>query len=369
MKSTGIFLLLLALPGAGQSPGFDAAALDAALQEVRAAQGIPAVSCAVAFDGAIRYARAFGYADLENDVPADPETVFRTASIAKPLTAVAAMRLAHDGKLDLDRPIGGLIPSLPEKPWSMTVRQLLGHQGGVRHYKGGAEARGTRYYPTLEASLGNFKNDPLVAEPGTRFVYTTYGYTLIGRAIEEASGESFAAFMQAVVWEPAGMTRTRVDTHFQLIKNRARGYQRPSARNDDTTPEDGSGPPAEVHNAHLHDTSMKVPGGGIVSTSSDLTRFGLALLEDRLLPRSVRDTMWTVGKTQDGKTTGYGLGFRVGSRDGHPVISHSGGQAGTSTLLVIHPGSGVVVALMTNLRGARLGPLAATAAALADAAR
>ncbi len=111
--------------------------IEAVIREEMTRQGIPGVSVAVAFNGQIRYAKGFGIADLENSLPVKATTVYRTASIAKPMTATAAMLLAEQGKLDLDAPIQKYCAAFPVKPWPVTARQLLGHPGGVRHYTKG----------------------------------------------------------------------------------------------------------------------------------------------------------------------------------------------------------------------------------------
>src|SRR5262245_58057351 len=97
-------------------------------------QNIPGLSLAVADDGVPRGTFTLGMADVENQVLVRPETVFRIASISKPVTAVTALQLWESGKLDLDASIQRYLPSFPQKTWRVTPRQLLGHQGGIRHY-------------------------------------------------------------------------------------------------------------------------------------------------------------------------------------------------------------------------------------------
>jgi CubicO group peptidase (beta-lactamase class C family) len=166
--------------------------------------------------------------------------------------------------------------------------------------------------------------------------------------------------MRDRVFTKAGMTGTRLDRIYEIIPDRARGYQVLTQAVFDSLP------PAvrtfakagEVYNADLHDTSMKVPGGGLVSTAEDLVRFGIALNTGKLLGTPSLETMWTMQKTSDGKDTGYGLGWGVQPpQDGIRKLSHSGNQAGASSLLVILPEVGVTYAIMTNLEDAELGTL------------
>jgi len=357
-----VFLLLLAaLPALAQQPAAlppdTAAKIEAAVQAELERQKIPGLSVAVAVDGELLFTKGFGFADLENSVPAKATTRFRTASIAKPQTAVAVMQLAEQGKLDLDAPIQKYCPAFPEKQWPVTARQVLGHLAGIRHYTRPGEASGTEHFFTLAESLRIFKDDPLLHEPRTRYFYSTYGFVLLGCAVEGASGMRFDAYMHQNVWSPAQMTSTRTDDQYQIIPERSRWYSWLGEQQYARLPEAAraQAQPNSVYNASLHDTSMKVPGGGLLSTSADLVRFALALLDARLVKPETRDRMWTRQKTSDGKDTNYGLGWGIGQMSGVHIISHSGGQAGSACLLTILPEKKVVVAVMTNMDGAAPG--------------
>lgn len=348
-------LIGLALAGrpalAQRSP---AAARIALLEKLLAAQlaeqRIPAISVAVADRFAPMYCGAFGIADLENNVRAGTGTVFRLASISKPITAVAAMQLAERGRLDLDAPVQQYLPWFPAKPWPITCRALLGHLSGIRHYRTPEELLSTRHYLSLAEALKIFADDPLEFEPGTRFRYSTYGYNLLGAVIEAAAGMKFSEYLRRQVFAPAGAERIQPDDVHRIIPNRARGYRRTAA--------------GTVENCALADTSNKIPGGGLVATAEDLMRFALALLEGRLLKRETVELMFTPQRTRDGRATGYGLGWYVGERAGRRWVEHSGSQPGASTHLLMLPERGMVVAALTNLERA---PARAIAWKLAEA--
>src|SRR5439155_19056924 len=178
----GLFLLFPAPPlaPAQERFGIPPATVDAverAISSEMSRQTIPGLSAAIAASGKIAWGGGFGMSDLENFVPAKASTVYRLGSISKPITAVAAMQLVERGKLDLDAAIQIYVPSFPKKPWPITVRQLLGHLSGIRHYRGN-EIESTRHYASLVEGLAIFKDDPLLFEPGTKYSYTTYGYSL-----------------------------------------------------------------------------------------------------------------------------------------------------------------------------------------------
>jgi CubicO group peptidase (beta-lactamase class C family) len=325
-----------------------------------ARQSIPGISVAVAVDNRIRYANGFGMADLENSIPTRATTVYRTASIAKAMTAVAVMKLVEQGRLDLDAPIQKYCAAFPEKQWPVTARHLLGHMGGIRHYKSSEESNGTRHYFTIADSLALFKDEPLLHEPGTKYQYTTYGYSVLGCAIEGASGQTYEEFMRAQVFEPAAMHQSGIDNFRLIIPNRARGYTRVDEATYSQLPEAAKriAKVGGIYNATLHDTSMKIPGGGLVSTSVDLLKFAIAVNTSALVKQGSLERMWTGQKSRDGKDTGYGLGWGIGDISGLKALNHSGGQAGTSTMLVLLPEKGVAVALMSNLNGVGLWTLA-----------
>ena len=245
--------------------------IEAAIAKDMAQRKIPALTVAIAVDNKLSFSKAFGLADLEHKVRCRTVTVFRTASIAKPMTAIAVMQLSERRMLDLDAPIQKYCPALPQKRWPVTARQLLAHLGGIRHYKSGVEAAGTQHFFNLKSTLRLFKDDRLKHEPGTKFLYTTYGYTLLGRAIETVTGMTYEKYMQEHVFGPAGMKHTRIDHVRLIIPDRARGYTRLRQKVYDLLPtgEKSRLKVGEVYNATLHDTSMKVPGGGLLSTAED----------------------------------------------------------------------------------------------------
>jgi CubicO group peptidase (beta-lactamase class C family) len=312
-------------------------AVEAAIAAAMSAQKIPGLSVSVVTGGELRWSSGYGQADLENDVPATPETVYRLASVSKPITAVAAMQLVEQGKLDLDAPVQNYVPTFPEKPWPVTTRALLGHLAGIRHYAEG-EFDSTRHYKSLLEGLALFQNDPLVQEPGTKYLYSTYGYTLVGAVVEAAAGIPFAQQLRKAVFEPAGMTGARVDDVLEIIPHRAQGYQK--------------GSNGALENSGLADTSYKVPGGGLCATAPDLARFVVALWNGTLVRPETRRQMFTSQKTRDGKRTGYGLGWALSTgRQGRKEVFHRGDQQRVSTLLYTEPDRGVAVVLFANLEG------------------
>ncbi|MFQ5816999.1 MAG: serine hydrolase domain-containing protein [Terriglobia bacterium] len=342
-----LLMLLAAVPLAAQTPtrlpADKVEKIEAVITAAMARENIPGLSVAIVADHQLRFANGYGFADLENKVPAKATTVYRLASISKTITAVAVMQLAERGQLDLDAPIEKYCPAFPEKRWPITARQLLAHLGGIRHYKSRNESNSTRHYPSLVAGLAMFKHDPLLHEPGTKFHYTTFGYSLLGCALQGASGMSYMDYVRENIFRPAAMVRMRADNVYEIIPNRAQGYRQTQS--------------GELRNSSLADTSYKIPGGGLCSTVEDLAKFALALQTAALVKQETLEQMWTPQKTRDDQqirrrgAASYGLGWSLVERNGRKEVGHGGAQQRVSTFLYMLPEEEFALVLMVNLEG------------------
>lgn len=348
-------LLVLALslpaPSQGAEPGEARhARLGAALRELAQEQQLVGLAAALVEGGVVARAFHLGLADREGRVPVGEGTLFRWASISKPLTAVAAMQLVEAGRLDLSRDVRAWVPEFPEQPWPIDARQLLCHQAGIVHYTNGQVIRTEREYEAehpfacVVLALDRFRESPLLFEPGTRYSYTTHGYMLLGAVVERAGGEPFAEQVQRRIAAPLGLATLRPDYQWEALPARAVGYRRIGSR---------------VVRSGDTDVSWKLAGGGFLSSISDLARFAAALCREDLLPRAALDRMWTRQTLSDGTRTAYGLGFGVARVEGRLRVGHSGAQEKTRTLMQIFPDEGRALVLMTNSEWAELAPIAA----------
>jgi len=338
MLSLGLVLscALARAEAPGEFSAARAEAVEAAVTAAMARLGIPGVSVAIASGGTLRFAAGYGQSDVENGVPAKAVTVYRLASVSKPITAAAVLKLAEDGKLDLDAPIQRYVPAFPEKAFPVTARQLLGHLGGIRHYRDD-EPPNAKAYSGIESGLSFFKDDALIVEPGTKYSYSTYGYNLLGAAIEGAAKKPYLDYLREAVFARAGMTAIRADEVRPLIANRAQGYTRTKG--------------GDLFNSGLADVSYKVPGGGLIATASDVARFGAALGTGALLNRESLAAMLTSQREKSGRATSYGLGLEIGAGGKRREAWHTGGQERVSTLLFLLPDEGLGIAVLTNLEG------------------
>ena len=326
-------------------------AVEALISAAMTKLGIPGLSAAVVTERRLRWSFAFGTADLENFVPAKTVTVYRLASVTKPITATAVLQLVEAGKVDLDAPIQRYVPAFPPKQWPVTVRHLLSHQSGIRNWTD-EEFHNTRHFATLAESLAVFKDDPLLFEPGSRTEYTSLGYNLMGAVVEGVSGKPFLEYLRERVFAPAGMESARGDDVFAIIPNRAAGYQMSAA--------------GELRNSPMSDTSNRTAGGGLVATAEDVARFAIAFQRGMLLKPSTVEAAYGRQRTRDRRLTGYGLGWIVGQAGDRREVYHTGGQPRVSTVLYMVPRSGLVVVLLCNLEGVSV-PLLELARQVADA--
>ncbi len=313
--------------------------IDSLLSSYISGHHVPSLSLSIVDHGEVILVKGFGQSDVENGVAASGDTVYRIASLSKPVTATAAMMLAESGKLELDAPIQKYCLAFPQKPWPITARELLSHQSGIRDYRNTQETLNTLHYNNLREALPQFAGDPLEFEPGTKMQYSSYGCVVLGCVIEGASGMAFNDYMQQAVFGPARMLATRLDDVFAISPHRARGY---------VLSADGT-----LQNAPFVDVSNKPPGSGINSTARDMGNFLAALFAGKLVSAATLESMLTPEKTRDGKSTIYGLGFFRGgplsSYRGLKEAGHGGDQQGFSSTMYLLPSRQFGVVVLCNL--------------------
>jgi CubicO group peptidase (beta-lactamase class C family) len=295
------------------------------------------------FKGDQYWVKSFGFSDVENQVRTTNESAYRYASVQKTMTAVAVLQLAERKQLDLDAEIQTYVPYFPREPYPITARQLLGHLGGIPHYVNrDAEQHITTHKTTREA-IAIFENFDLVAEPGTRYSYSSYGYNLLGAAIEGASKQSYGDYMREHVWGPAGMRNTRLDDPRAIIPHRVRGYRFV----------DGA-----LQNSEFIDVSSRFAAGGSRGTVPDLLAFLRALNGEELLSAPSLQMMVTPGKTKDGQPTAYGLGWQIPNFvDRETIVANDGGQQETRTFILNETARDFGMALAMNFEADNYGPV------------
>ncbi len=370
------FLTCISLNVLAQKPGknkinWQAAITKAANSELKNSR-TPSLQIAVGYGDKIIFNKAYGKADIENNVSATPETRYRTASVSKWWTATAAMILVNQGKLELDAPIQKYCSYFPVKQWPITTRQLLTQTSGIRSYldlkeelakaktaKDSSDAK-NRYktellgtftrYTNAKEPLDNFMNDSLLFQPGTDWSYSSQGYRVLGCVLEGASGMSYPQLMRKLVFEPANMHYTIEDDTWTIIKNRASGYHL-----------EGKDP---IRRADMRDVSENLPAGGHLSTAADLVRFAQAFASKKFFPSATIELMSTpyfknLQREKDipiwqyaiPSKNRYGYGMMLFSDPGTIRFGNTGRQAGGSAIVVVIPSKNITIAVMTNSKG------------------
>lgn len=321
-----------------QSPSVEAQA-DALLREVIARDGGPGVMAAVMRDGRVLWSGAVGMADLETQTPLTGHTRMRIGSVSKPFTAAMALRLAEQGKLDLDADARVLAPELvrPETG-TITARNLGAHTSGVRQYDFAnyLDANNVYYYPTLTAALARVAGDPLVSQPGVAWRYSSIGYNVLGVLAERAGGGSYADLLASQITGPLALSDTLIDHPLEIVPGRTRFYTR--------------FPDGQVRNTIWRDSSDYYPSGGLLSTAGDLARFTSAVFGGRWLPDDAMALVLTEAKTSDGASVGYTFGWQVRrNADGSVAwYGHGGETNGANAVVRYYPEDRLVIAAIVN---------------------
>src|SRR5262245_56657546 len=284
------------------------------------------------------WVKGFGYADLENKVPAKPESAYRLASVTKPFTSMAILQLVEKGKIKLDGEITTYVPYYPKQQWPLTVRQCLSHTGGEQVFSGlGPE------YVTPRQVIERIAKTQIKNEPGTRFIYTTNQYNLLGAAIEEVSGKSFNDYLRENIFLPLGMNDTRMNSERDLIPNRVRTYERANG---------------QIKIAQFIDVSSRFGGGGLIGTVPDLLKWARGVDSGKVLSKEYLDLMYAPVTLKNGRYSAmsreggyYSLGWWNQANRGLWNPEHGGGQIGTSAAFTRFPGKNMAIACVTNTDG------------------
>lgn len=309
---------------------------------------LPSFSMAIAVDGKIIFASAKGYADVEEEISATPDTQYSVGSVAKPMTAIALARLIDMERINLDEMAQTYIPALGFKE-TFTVRQLAAHTSGIgRPFKArdAIEFQNVRDYQSPFQLMDLIEAEPLQSKPGSKFQYTSTGYILLSALIEKTSGTSYLNFMKEAVFSPLKMRATVHDTSQAGVKFEAKYYQEKNA--------EGVYLPATAN----RDRSFLFGGGGYISTPTDLVKLAGAFFDEGFLNESTKAALVTPMLLDDGSVNEqvYGLGWRMGKMSSATVdgkeldVIHHGGitDGAANAFLIIIPEYKAAMAFAMN---------------------
>lgn len=295
---------------------------------------LPSISAAVSHKGQLVWAGTIGYADLINKIPADNNSLYRIGSISKSLSAVAAMRMNEKGLIDINQPVNHYLKNFGAGNASYTLKHLLSHQAGIRHYNNTfSDNFNTQEYSSTREAAAIVEHDPPLFAPGSAFHYSTYGYTLASLTMETAYKLPFEEIVNQEVISPTKM----VSTHPHKIQTHDKHITQPYWLISNI-----------LFEAPEENVSHKYAGGGYVSTPSDLVSFGAALTSNKLITTESRNLLWSPVLLANGTVNKehYALGFRMGEDEFGKFAHHGGTANGGYSFLLIYPD--VIVAFSAN---------------------
>lgn len=309
------------------------------IDAVFAAYGGDTPGCAVAVDrhGEIIHQDGYGMADLEQSIPIRPDSVFYAGSVSKQVVGMAAMLLDHDGRIDLDVPVGDYLSALPAYADAITVRQTLHHTSGLRDffvlfYLAGEPEN---YVITEDAIMAMLaRQDGLNFAPGADYAYSNSAYFLISQIAKAVTGADLDHFAQERIFEPLGMESARFQhNHRRLVMRKAHGYE-----------------PQGEGEYLLADSTLDVVGsGGMYASVIDLIRWDRNFYDNKLGGgEALIDEMQTSGMLNSGEATEYGVALSLKPYRGLARVSHSGALAGYRAHLARYPEEAFSVAILCN---------------------
>lgn len=294
------------------------------------------VSIAVVKNGRQVLAKGYGFADLENDVAATPQTVYRIGSVTKQFTSAGIMRLIEQGKLSLDDTLQKFLPTFPTQGNRVTIRHLLNHTSGIKNYLGIPRSEGFTHLDVVPDSLvALFANEPFDFKPGDAWAYTNSGYFLLGLIIEKVSGKSYGQYLNDEVFAPLGLKSTMYCDQAPIIKHRAQGYETRTG--------------GMFINAEPWSMTHAYAAGALCSTVEDLAAWTLALSSGNVVSPASHKLMTTPGRLNDAKPLAYGFGLFVGSRAGHRDVYHAGRVNGFYSELHHYVDDSLLIIVLTNV--------------------
>jgi D-alanyl-D-alanine carboxypeptidase len=287
-------------------------------------------------DGVPVFQASSGYADLERKIPNNIETKFRVGSMNKMFTAVAVLQLVQAGKVQLTDPIGKYLPDYPNRNVAMkvTIDHLLSHTGGTGDIFGPQFDQHRQELRDLKDYIALYGKRGPQYEPGSKWVYSNYGFVLLGAIIEHVTGQSYYDYVREHVFEPAGMMATDSLPEAASVPGLSVGYI-------------GGGPKVVANTETLPYRGTSAGGG--YSTVGDMIRFATALTSHKLINAEYTG-LATTGRADAAPLLGkYGYGFFDVTQNGKRYYGHGGGAPGMNGELRVFPSSRYVIAVLANL--------------------
>lgn len=305
---------------------------------------VPGVAVAVVKDGRVEKVAGYGLANVELNVAVTTKTVFQIQSITKTFTSAAVLKLVEEGKLSLDDAVGKHLKDAPEAWKEITLRHLLSHTSGIKDFIN--EPTASLRIEVMEAEVLKATSPrALNFAAGEKYAYSNTNYHLLAMIIRQVTGKSYGDFLKERIFDPLEMKDTRVVSLSEIIPNRASGYTWDGTR--------------FRNGLFVAETILSYGGGGIVSTVEDMTKWATALDGEALLKRSTLEDAWSGAPLNNGSKATYGLGWSLGTVNGHRFVAHGGAHmTGFTSHMVKYRDDKLSIIVLTNARNANPSRLA-----------
>ena len=306
-------------------------------QTLEADKGV-GIAAAVVTDGELIWSGVAGKADGRTDAPLTEASRLRIGSVSKPITAALTAKLVESGQLDLDAPITRYLPDFPSHGNAITMRMLAAHLSGIRQYDFADfdEANNRLQFSSLKEGLAFFKDDPLVAPPGTEFHYTSFGYNLIGAIIESIEGKPFGAVLEERLAAPLGLESLTVDDPKTFVECRGRFH----------TVYFGAIPLTTIWRNH----SEAYPSAGILISAGDLATLAHEMFDGVYFDDQSKALFRDPIAKSDGAITSRSLGWRTVKDEAGSIVyySHGGLTNGAIAEIQYYPEDKTAIAVIAN---------------------
>ena len=287
-------------------------------------------------EGKLIFAKGYGSANLDYNIPNESQTVYRIGSTSKQFTAACIVLLSQQGKLSLEDKLIKFFPDFPAYANDITIQHLLNHTSGIRDYLILARLSGLGsddHYTdqTVEKWLTN--QEELNFNPGDEYVYSNSGYWILAQIVKNVSGVTMAEYAKKNIFIPLGMNHTHFhNNHKQIVKNRASGYR-----------------PNRKGGYSISMTTLDMIGdGGIFTTVEDLSKWDASFYGSEILNQDFWTKMTQIGTLNNGDKTTYAAGLGVATYKGLKIIKHAGSFVGYQAEIIRLPEAQFSVIILSN---------------------
>ncbi|MCW3467056.1 serine hydrolase domain-containing protein [Chitinophaga nivalis] len=299
----------------------------------RLEQVAPGAVVLVAQQGKVSYRKAFGWANKKQQLPMQPEMIFRIGSVTKPFTATAILQLVEQGKLSLQDSIQRYVPEYPSKGAVITIQHLLTHTSGIKNYAAIYNPAKARKTYTLAQGIDYIREEPLEFTPGSNYAYSNSNYYLLGYILEKITGLSYESYLQQHIFDKAGLLHTRYSNPGNTDGGLVTGYMRSKG---------------VFKQVPLEEITTMYAAGGLEANVDDLLHFQQALYKGVLLNNTSLLAATTPYRFPDGTASQYGYGWFIQDIGGSKAITHSGSTDGFQSDIIYLPEQDVFVAALFN---------------------